>query len=102
MKMLDERTMVSDSYAPFGELPQLPDRPEPARTGPVYLTRGDIESRFGWAPSQFDEAQGRGFPQPYRTLRPYWTWQGKKFKEILTWLERDVERWAQGLAGLGK
>ena len=38
-KMIDHRTMISDSYAPYGEIQALPDPPEPQRREPKLLRR---------------------------------------------------------------
>jgi hypothetical protein len=65
------RTIVSDSYAPYGEIPVGPaDAPEPARPKVAWFTVPHVCKRFGWTASNFEEAQSLKFPAGGRRSTP--------------------------------
>jgi hypothetical protein len=86
---LDERTILSDSFAPFGELAPLPDRPEPTRREAVYLTQADIQKRFRWSADDFEKALQRNFPQSNKRVgRGSWG-------ITLVWKDALIDRWIE-------
>jgi hypothetical protein len=96
-KQLDERTLISDSYTPFGELPQLPDRPDdPAKWRTNWLKEAEVKRLCRFSDAQFETARALGFPKP-RTMQSTSVFS-KRWNE---WREEDVRTWLDRVRSLG-
>ena len=92
-------TIVTDSYAPFGEIQTGPPaRPEPARVEPVRLTDTAVCKRYrGMTPEKLRVARARlGFPNG--ELLTTTSWPSNQVRK--TWL-KDIEKWEEAAREVG-
>ena len=87
-------SIVSNSYAPFGETPGEPTHPEPVRVPRKTIRYRDILARFGWNDDQFAYAKRVGFPDPAgRRMTQY----GAADDGHLFWYLDAIEAWQKEL-----
>ena len=56
-------TLISDSFAPYGEVGGVPTRAEdPSTLQPQVLSDGEVLTREGWDADQLELAKQYGFP----------------------------------------
>jgi hypothetical protein len=85
------RTIIMGDTTP--QLPVLPDKPEPPRREPVWLTKPDVCTRLRWTEQQYAAAQG--LPEPckfpiaaQRLHKAGWGWD-------LVWRDEQIETWLE-------
>jgi hypothetical protein len=83
-------TITSDSYSPFGELPIIPDPPEPVRPEDRKLDRKALGKKFGLNPAEVEELIALpGFPPAGKRITyGEWGW-------LVVWSERQVDTWVE-------
>jgi hypothetical protein len=83
-------TIVSDSYSPFGELPNIPDPPEPPRHEDRKLDRKGLRKKLELTDAELDEAFGLPeFPAAGQRV----TYGGWGTTPV--WSESAVDRWVE-------
>jgi hypothetical protein len=87
-RQIDARTIISDGYAPFGEIQGFPDKPDQPKRERVQLTADQVKRKYFKDAAIADEiitpgTTGRyGFPAGCRTPGG-----------ALVWPEHQVQRW---------
>jgi hypothetical protein len=94
-------TLNTDSYAPFGQLPQLPDRPEdPSKWKVVKLTDADLLKRGPFkTKAQLATARAHlGYPNGTQTtIIKFGSYPTDRRETLL----KDVESWDEAARSAG-
>lgn len=103
--VVDGRTILSESYAPYGVLTPLPEPPEPteaereAARRAALMTEAELLADRGWSAADLADAIARyGFPAGRAALSSRFSIFGATLTR--TWPRAAVAAWADGLARL--
>jgi hypothetical protein len=81
-------TIISDSFAPFGEVSVGPPvrQEDPSTYAPRDLEEAQVLRRYSWTPEDLQAASLIGFPAP--------VWSGYK-TTLFSWRYEVIRRWSE-------